>query len=105
MPRLDETDSHAKRSKTMSDLDDGLIIGEVYRYKVTCNVCQEAGMAVKVQSVADKVQEIASEKIILYKRDPGGPYPQLRPVLFLGLTCGCYAKFHRQWAHITDRRK
>lgn len=31
--------------------------------------------------------------------------PSLRYRKFLGITCGCYAKFHRQIAHIEDRMK
>lgn len=58
-----------------------------------CSVCEEPNHIV-LQYIGDlKLPPgIAVEATILEEKDRG-----------IGITCGCYAKFHRQVAHIEDK--
>lgn len=59
-----------------------------------CNTSQEVVLKYTPQSLRAGLDSIEVEKTILKKHT--------KPV---GLTCGCYAKFHRQVAHIRNRQQ
>lgn len=82
----------------MSQLDvkDGYITGKVdIASKQRCGNCLRDTIALEVTKL-DLPQYIKpSNKLIFCKGT--------KPHGFIGIGCGCYAKGHRQIAHITDR--
>jgi hypothetical protein len=82
-------------SKTrVREVHDGLCNGgEITQYSTECDVCHAKTICVVMHPNTYnnlKLMGIMPEKTILKPR--------------LGIGCGCYAKFHRQVAHIRERR-
>lgn len=88
---------------TYRALDDTLIRGEVSTYKTQCGNCKRSTVVINVHGVTLPAGIKPSNKLIAY----GAPSAsdQSMPHHFLGIGCGCYATFHRQIAHIMDKKK
>lgn len=82
----------------MANVEDGLIVGSLAFPLANCGVC---GKNTKCIYIFDVVmpEDISVRATILWNR---AKEERIDPV---GVGCGCYAKFHRQVAHIEDKRK
>lgn len=86
----------------MAIVTDGIITGEVSRTRKRCSCCGGLGTALLVNEI-EMPEEVELDWTILVVRDSEGK-PTGVPMNFLGISCGCYAKFHRQVAHIKTKR-
>lgn len=90
----------------MNTVDDGLITGNVEANRQWCEVCNFPTRCINIQSI-DLPEDVGkpSTRLIAYvnKADAAYRSDPIRPVKYIGIGCGCYAKFHRQIAHITTR--
>lgn len=85
-------------TKAMDRLDDGYIKGQIYHLRQECDHCHKRTMCIKVEKVTLPPSIKPSTHLITfhYQRTT-----QLTHVECLGISCGCYAKAHRQLVHIT----
>lgn len=68
-----------------------------------CSHCDEDTLVWELKEVILPDHIEASTKLIIYTNDASPPgYKLIRQI---GIGCGCYARFHRQVAHIQDRKK
>jgi hypothetical protein len=84
------------RPKLMHSVDDGIVTGDVSRTRQVCAVCGHYTMAIQVfTSSLEALQKkgIKPTDTMLVKLIDKDPY--------IGIGCGCYARFHRQVAHIS----
>lgn len=88
---------------TMHMLRDGIISGAIERTKQECGICGTWTMVIWITTV-DLPQGIKVESTIL-TQTTSTTRPQGRTVGLIGVGCGCYARFHRQIAHIEDMMK
>jgi hypothetical protein len=79
-----------------SGIHDGIISG-VLTLNKTCANCGSAVWAVKIETITLPTGLKPGPTLIAFDGK--------KPVNILGITCGCYAKFHRQVAHIQGRSK
>jgi hypothetical protein len=90
------------------DIDDGIVVGRVLRVKTRCKVCDQWGNGIEITNVLLPDSIPPSAHLIFFTgittslEDHGVLCDYASPI---GITCGCYAKAHRQIAHITTRRK
>lgn len=93
------------------DLNDGIVTGRIDEKRGTCQICMTDNQCVLV--VADitlpkmgpsalKKKVKPSVQLKFYTTTVDG---DIVPVSIIGLTCGCYAKAHRQLARIDQRMK
>jgi hypothetical protein len=81
------------------------LIGRISVTVGQCGYCLHEGLRVRYSGKVTLPKDIEpSTKLILYRPDYIST-PQKNRKQQLGITCGCYAKFHRQIAHIEDRMK
>jgi hypothetical protein len=73
-------------------LDDGYIKGVIHSLPWKCDRCQ------KKRCVTVRIEEVTLDGIDRNRTI-------LKDVNFIGVTCGCYAKFHRQVTHIQEAMK
>lgn len=78
------------------EVDDGIIRARSLHLSRECENCHSMTTCLKVLDVRLPQGITASTRLILYKT---GVSPDEK-VDYLGLSCGCYAKAHRQIAHI-----
>lgn len=95
------------RKPPLRDLSDGLITGTVVTTGRVCGNCGEKTYCVHIDIIALPEGLTPSTSLIPYKvidhdEDRG---VRIYAINYLGIGCGCYAKFHRQIAHITTLRK
>jgi len=64
-----------------------------------CRTCNKA------VEVSVKYSPVAIFKVLEGRGIKEGPSLLLKPTAEIGVTCGCYAKFHRQVAHISELRR
>lgn len=86
--------------------DDGLIIGRIHTPIRKCEVCEARCRVIHIERIKEIVEP--SSKLIGYKTVAPAPVKKgesVQRVNFIGINCGCYAKFHRQMAHISTLRK
>lgn len=81
---------------------DGIVTGVLLRTKIVCDVCGQGTCGIEVGAY-DLPEEVPWTKTIInlqfrQKSDEEG----YLVAAYLGIGCGCYAKFHRQVAHIKD---
>jgi hypothetical protein len=74
---------------------DGIINGRLEEH--ACDFCGSKATAVQVWAVV-LPEGIEVKNTILKSTDPKKTF-----IEFLGITCGCYAKLHRQVAHIQSK--
>lgn len=80
---------------------DGIVTGILLRTKIVCDVCEQGTCGIEVTGY-DLPKEVPwTSTIISLPRSRRFIMDQAM-VIFLGIGCGCYAKFHRQVAHIKD---
>lgn len=85
-------------------LDDGIVQGHVKAQQYQCEACEEHAWCVEIVRVeVSKLSIEPNPRLIAFELADydGSPHP----IQYLGITCGCYARFHRQLAHIQDRNK
>ena len=86
----------------LRDLDDGLITGTVVTVGKICGHCESRTFCVHIDLIKLPAGIEPSTKLIPYTvvdmdEDRG---VSLVHYEYLGIGCGCYARFHRQIAHI-----
>jgi hypothetical protein len=82
----------------MSMVEDGIISGWVETNKQTCGFCLVGTKCIGINDV--KLPEgIDLDRTIVMRIMTN----QKHPNRFIGIGCGCYAKFHRQVAHIQSK--
>lgn len=91
---------------TFREVTDGLIRGEVLTNKTECGNCGAKTVVIGVRELTLPDGIKPSTRLIPYKPDFDGSVEDTYTTIhFLGIGCGCYARFHRQIAHIQDRKK
>lgn len=78
-----------------SPVNDGIVSGKLLHRTIDCDVCGVPTCCVRVGGY--KLGGINWRSVIIAVKKPGQPL-----AVNLGIGCGCYAKFHRQVAHILD---
>lgn len=69
----------------------------------TCEACgHERGQCLHITKIVLPKDIKPGATMIAFKRHQAGRAVSAEPISWIGLTCGCYAKFHRQIAHIQD---
>jgi hypothetical protein len=90
------------------DVDDGIVVGRVMGKRIECQVCYKKGVGIEVTNVLLPESIPPSAHLIFFTgittnlEDHGVLCDYASPI---GITCGCYARAHRQIAHITTRQK
>lgn len=89
----------------LSDVSDDLIVGQVMRVGKFCGNCNQPTTCILIDKVALPEGLEPSTKLIGYEAfvPEGSLAARLKPISLIGIGCGCYARFHRQVAHIQDR--
>lgn len=87
------------RAHPWSPVDDGIVRGRLLRVSHTCDVCEVRTACIEVDSTEGYKlpQDVPWTATIINLKDLHYPV-----AIFLGIGCGCYARFHRQVAHIVD---
>lgn len=75
---------------------DGIVVGALSRALVTCGNCQERCCGIYVTSV-EGVEKHKGANGIIFAKVMQMHHPAI------GIGCGCYAKAHRQLAHIKSK--
>jgi hypothetical protein len=93
-----------------SDLADPYIIGRIHENKVICDRCGQGTTGILISNVLLPKDIEPSTRLIVCKPAFDSHGDETEEALFdwlevLGIGCGCFAKFHRQIAHILDRQK
>jgi hypothetical protein len=91
----------------MNSVDDGHIQGAITQTRQFCGNCMLSLRCIRISIITLPEGIEPSAKLIAYTtvdydEDRGTRILQHQ---FLGIGCGCYAKFHRQIAHIQDKVK
>lgn len=89
------------------ELEDPYIIGEIPDKLVTCDICLVRTTGIDVENVTlPEGIEPSTKLIVCLQVKPRTPHEALFdwPVQ-IGIGCGCYARIHRQIAHIQSRQK
>jgi ribosomal protein RSM22 (predicted rRNA methylase) len=76
---------------------DGYITGALSPHAKKCPLCGEQGRVIDVADFQTP-RTFRAPATIMWSRATEGVHTAI------GLTCGCYAKLHRQIAHINDIR-
>jgi hypothetical protein len=79
-----------------SPVNDGIVSGKLLHRTIACDVCGVPTCVVRVEDYKFP-DEVWWQSTIVYLRKNETPI-----AVNLGVGCGCYAKFHRQVAHIRD---
>lgn len=80
---------------TWSAYDDGIVTGRLTRSTAHCDVCRAPTCCVQVAQYKAMFWHLRRTIIWISRGDQ-------EIAVFLGVGCGCLAKFHRQCAHIED---
>jgi hypothetical protein len=83
----------------MSTVNDGYIAGRTSTRQRLCKRCGKRTLCIEIDTLT-LPQNMTVKATIL--QDRTFEEPTLIP--FVGVGCGCYAKFHRQLAHINYSR-
>lgn len=86
-------------------LNDGIIDGTIEAKGNFCGNCNEPTWCVTVKEITLPAAIAPSYRLIAYGTAAGPEGVICIHHRYLGIGCGCYAKFHRQLAHIEDRMK
>ena len=85
--------------------DDPYISGRIQTHaQGKCDNCNSHAFIIQVFSVSLPSGISPHRSMIAYRLDTPQDEP-LEPVNRLGITCGCYARFHRQVTHILDKTR
>lgn len=90
------------RQPPMRHVDDGILKGRVHGVRKPCGVCGQTRMVIRIEEITLPQGIEPSKSIIAYRDDPTNP--KVVPLTYIGIGCGCYAKFHRQVAHIKTQQ-
>lgn len=90
-----------------TQLDDGLITGVIIEHRIICGACGALTLSIWIDKITLPPTITPLLSFVLYKLVDGdlGLPRTLQPLNYIGITCGCYAKAHRQIAHIQTTRK
>src|SRR5512140_2822090 len=91
-------DKGAKTKRGTMFINDGYITGALRPRVGKCPLCEQPGQRVIDILNITVPESFGVRATILWNRYLDERYDAV------GLTCGCYAKFHRQVAHITGSR-
>lgn len=87
----------------MNQVEDGIIRGWVEMKRKDCQICGHATKCIGVIEVSLPEGLKKTDSNVLFNRLNADFYPDRGP--YIGIGCGCYAKGHRQVAHITSAIK
>jgi hypothetical protein len=94
-------------NQAKATVHDGIIDGKVDIQKHFCDYCDMGTMTVIIDSFSMpegiEPQATILGRIITRFTDRPAPTPPFRSQMRIGIGCGCYAKFHRQVAHIQSK--
>lgn len=93
------------RPQLMHSVDDGLILGAVERSRQVCNVCGHTTMCIFITKITLPKGLEPSNSLIAFRDGKDQVNKRVVPLRYIGIGCGCYARFHRQVAHIETRRE
>lgn len=98
MGELPKMTTEAKvKPVSMDTVNDGILHGKLGQTKGDCEVC---GMGTRCLHIYEAHMP---EGIDIGKTIAHSPTDTGAPITLIGIGCGCYAKFHRQVAHIQDK--
>lgn len=84
----------------------GSVGGYIHTNRLTCGVCGQPTMCIVMNrrpSLPDYIEK--DDAKILFHQASQSPHPQDKSAYgFIGIGCGCYARAHRQIAHIAHQR-
>lgn len=80
---------------------DGIVTGRLLRTLLTCDVCGLRTCGIEVGGY-DLPKDVPWTSTIIHIPRGNRFIQDQVMVVYLGIGCGCYAKFHRQVAHIKD---
>lgn len=86
------------RPSTMNIVEDGIIRGYFDQIRHRCDVCNHPTRCVSIVGITMPEDIRIGFTIISKPNDRGVRVP----IDHIGVGCGCYARFHRQIAHIMD---
>lgn len=78
---------------------DGIIDGHIAAQLRQCGNCKDHAWCIEIQEITLPEEIKPSNKLIAFFNGP----TEVKPHRYIGVTCGCYAKFHRQIAHIKGK--
>jgi hypothetical protein len=87
------------------DISDGIITGTIKAKREFCAHCSASVWCVQIDKVELPEGIRADPRLIAYQTQVAVDGNFIGHVRYLGLTCSCYAKFHRQLAHIQGGKK
>lgn len=90
------------RPRRMHDVEDGYITGTIMANREKCGVCGWWTKCIRIHNFTPP-EGIETEWLILAYRMVNGQALGTA-VTYVGIGCGCYAKAHRQIAHIQHKR-
>ena len=86
-------------------LSDGIITGAIKAKHEFCAHCSESVWCVQIKDISLPEGIKPDPRLIAYQTQVAVDGNFVGHVKYLGLSCGCYAKFHRQLAHIQGGKK
>lgn len=84
----------------MHAVRDGVVTGALERTKQTCRICGEGTCTIYIASLSLPQGVNEGDNRIIFNQARSNP-----KMPYIGVGCGCYAKAHRQLAHIHTRRE
>lgn len=85
--------------------DDPYIVGRIQTHaQGKCDNCHGNAFIIVINGIYLPSGIEPSRSMIVYRLDTPPDEP-LEIISYLGITCGCYARFHRQMTHILDKRR
>lgn len=82
-------------------LNDGIMSGKIWYRMDYCDQCGERAVGLTIETISLPEPMKPSSKLIGFRDGP----TDVEPITQLGITCGCYGRFHRQIAHIQEGKK
>lgn len=82
-----------------ASVDDGIVFGRLLRKSHPCDVCGDGAACIFVEAY-EMPPTVPYTATIISLTDRQSQDQSV--AVYLGISCGCYAKFHRQVSHIKD---
>jgi hypothetical protein len=85
------------RKKVSDDILEGYLVAKA----IPCDHCKKAVWSIEIHKVILPPGIKPSNSLILFREGAHG----LEGIGYIGVMCGCYARLHRQMAHIQAKMK
>jgi hypothetical protein len=102
MGAIQVTTAEKPKPVSMDTVNDGILHGKQGATKGDCEVCGFSTRCLHIYEV-HMPDGIEVGKTIVANRLETPTSPAHNHITLIGIGCGCYAKFHRQVAHIQDK--